>query len=113
MFADDTFDIADRENMDRLFEIIGFSVTQMREASPFRAFRFPFHGFLPPSRAVQCCLTCWHIRDDFSQDSYAAFFLTLVLGLGESVSIQSMTLSIHSLDQRAGLVWYLKSFYRR
>ena len=42
-----------------------------------------------------------------------AFFLTLVLGLGESVSIQSMTLTIHNLrSHKPNWLWYLRNFYR-
>ena len=41
------------------------------------------------------------------------FFFTLVLGLGESVSIQSMTVTIQALhSSKPSLKWYLKSFLR-
>ncbi|NLD35948.1 MAG: magnesium transporter [Desulfatiglans sp.] len=114
MFADDTFDIADRENMDRLFEIIGFSVTQMREASPFRAFRFRLPWLLATiASGTVCALLAGIYEMTLAKTLMLAFFLTLVLGLGESVSIQSMTLSIHSLrSKEPDWVWYLKSFYR-
>lgn len=39
-----------------------------------------------------------------------AFFLTLVLGLGESVSMQSMSVTIQALRSvRPNLTWYLRS----
>src|SRR5262249_47105466 len=42
-----------------------------------------------------------------------AFFLTLVLGLGESVSIQSMSVTIQALRAiRPSLKWFWKSFRR-
>jgi magnesium transporter len=42
-----------------------------------------------------------------------AFFLTLVLGLGESVSIQSMSVTIQALRAiRPSLAWFLKSLRR-
>jgi flap endonuclease-1 len=45
-----------------------------------------------------------------AQTIVLAFFLTLVLGLGESVSMQSMTLSIQALRSvRPTLRWYLEA----
>jgi magnesium transporter len=42
-----------------------------------------------------------------------AFFLTLVLGLGESVSVQSMTVAIHALrSTRPSLRWYATALRR-
>jgi magnesium transporter len=42
-----------------------------------------------------------------------AFFLTLVLGLGESVSIQSMTLTVQALHTaQPDLKWYLKNLFK-
>jgi len=114
MFADDTFDIADRENMDRQFEIIGFSITQIREASPFKAFRFRLPWLLATiASGTVCALLAGIYEMTLAKTLILAFFLTLVLGLGESVSIQSMTLSIHSLrSKKPDWMWYLKSFYR-
>jgi Mg/Co/Ni transporter MgtE len=41
------------------------------------------------------------------------FFLTLVLGLGESVSIQSMTVTIQALrGTRPTFAWYFRAFRR-
>jgi magnesium transporter len=42
-----------------------------------------------------------------------AFFLTLVLGLGESVSMQSVTVTIHTLHlMRPTVAWYLRALWR-
>ena len=40
LFTDEVFDIAEREQMEGLFEAIGFRVSQVRGASPLLAFRY-------------------------------------------------------------------------
>ena len=55
MFADDTFDAADRESMERMFEVLGFRIMQVREASPFRAFRFRFPWLLATITSGTAC----------------------------------------------------------
>lgn len=114
MFTDDTFDAADRESMDRMFEMIGFRIIQVREASPFRAFRFRFPWLLATiTSGTMCALLAGIYEVTLAKSLILAFFLTLVLGLGESVSIQSMTLTIHNLrSKQPDWIWYIRAFYR-
>ncbi len=114
MFTEDTFDLADRENMDRMFEIIGFRIMQLREASPLLAFRFRFPWLLATITSGTVCAILTGIYEvTLAKSLILAFFLTLVLGLGESVSIQSMTLTIHNLrSKQPDWIWYLRAFYR-
>jgi CBS domain-containing protein/integrase len=46
LLTEEAFDIAEREQTDALFESIGFRVSQVRDASPVRAFRFRFPWLL-------------------------------------------------------------------
>lgn len=114
MFTDDNFDAADREDLNRIFEMIGFSIMQVREASPLRAFRFRLPWLLATiTSGTVCALLVGAYEVTLAKSLILAFFLTLVLGLGESVSIQSMTLTIHSLrSQQPDLLWYIRAFYR-
>jgi magnesium transporter len=114
MFTDDTFDAADREGMDRMFELIGFRLMQVREASPLRAFRFRFPWLVATiTSGTMCALLTGAYEVTLAKSLILAFFLTLVLGLGESVSIQSMTMAIHNLrSQQLDWAWYTKAFYR-
>jgi magnesium transporter len=114
MFTDDTFDIADQESLDRVFEMIGFSIMQVREASPLRAFRFRFPWLLATiTSGTACALLASVYEVTLGKSLILAFFLTLVLGLGESVSIQSMTLAIHNLRwKRPDWQWYARTFCR-
>lgn len=114
MFTDDTVDAENRESMAKMFEIIGFRMVQIREASPFRAFRFRFPWLLATiASGTVCALLAGVYEVTLAKSLILAFFLTLVLGLGESVSIQSMTLAIHSLrSHQPDWKWYIRAFYR-
>jgi len=114
VFAREVFDIAEREQTDEVFESLGFRVSQVREASPFKAFRFRFPWLLASiGGGVLCAVLVGAFEMTLAKSIVLAFFLALVLGLGESVSIQSMTLTIQTLRfTKPGLKWYLASFLR-
>jgi len=114
MFTDGVFDLADNNNMDTVFEMIGFRITQVREASIFRAFRFRFPWLLATIfSGTLCALLVGVYEVTLAKSLILAFFLTLVLGLGESVSIQSMTTTIHNLrSQQPDWTWYSRTLRR-
>ncbi|PWU12858.1 MAG: magnesium transporter MgtE [Verrucomicrobia bacterium] len=112
--AFDIAEIAERQATDELFERIGFHVTQLRDASPSRAFRFRFPWLLATiGSGTLCALLASAYHVTLAKSLVLAFFLTLVLGLGESVSIQSMTLTIQALHgTKPTIRWYLRAFRR-
>ena len=114
LLTDEAFDIAEREQTDALFESIGFRVSQVRDASPLRAFRFRFPWLLATiGSGLLCALLASAYAVTLVKSIVLAFFLTLILGLGESVSIQSMTLTIQALRTTPpSLGWYLRAFRR-
>ncbi len=114
MFTEMEFEIAEREQMDVVFEFIGFQVWQVRDASPFQAFRIRFPWLLSTiGSGVICALLVSVFEDTLSKSIILAFFLALVLGLGESVSIQSMTVTIQALRvKQPTLQWYSKALRR-
>jgi len=60
-----------------------------------------------------CALLAGAYELTLARSLVLAFFLTLVLGLGESVSIQSMSVTIQALRAiRPSLAWFLKSLRR-
>jgi len=114
VFAREMFDIAEREQTDEVFESLGFRMSQVREASPLKAFRFRFPWLLASiGGGVLCALLVGAFEMTLAKSIVLAFFLALVLGLGESVSIQSMTLTIQALRfTKPDFKWYLASFLR-
>jgi magnesium transporter len=60
-----------------------------------------------------CALLASAYEVTLAQSIVLAFFLTLVLGLGESVSIQTMTVTIQALrTTRPTVRWYVRAFRR-
>jgi magnesium transporter len=114
LFSDEVFDLTEREQMGEVFEAIGFRVSEVRDASPFRAFRFRFPWLTATIvSGTLCALLVSAYEVTLAQALVLAFFMTLVLGLGESVSIQSMTVAIHALHStRPTLRWYAAAFRR-
>jgi magnesium transporter len=108
VFTDEVFDMTEREHMEEVFELIGFHVSRVRDASPFRAFRFRFMWLLATIFSGTVCAFLVSVYEvTLAKSLVLAFFLTMVLGLGESVSIQSMTVTIQALrSKRATLQWY-------
>jgi magnesium transporter len=114
VFTDEVFDLTERQRMEEVFELIGFRVSQVRDASPFRAFRFRFMWLLATLfSGTICAFLASAYEGTLAKSLILAFFLTMVLGLGESVSIQTMTVTIQALrSTRATMQWYLRTLRR-
>ena len=114
LLSEEAFDIAEREQTEAMFESIGFRVSQVRDASPVRAFRFRFPWLLATiSSGTICALLASAYEVTLAKSMVLAFFLTMVLGLAESVSIQSMTVTIQALRAtQLTFGWYVRAFRR-
>lgn len=114
LLSEEAFDIAEREQTEAMFESIGFRVSQVRDASPVRAFRFRFPWLLATiSSGTICALLASAYEVTLAKSMVLAFFLTMVLGLAESVSIQSMTVTIQALrTTQLTFGWYVRAFRR-
>jgi magnesium transporter len=114
LFTEEVIDMAQREKMEDVFEAIGFRVSQVRDASPWRASRFRFPWLLTNiASGTICALLASAYELTLAKSLVLAFFLTLVLGLGESVSIQSMTVTIQALrSMRPTFRWFARAFWR-
>lgn len=109
-----TVNVAEREHMDEIFETIGIRLSRLKDASPARAFRIRFPWLLATiGSGTICALLAGVFELTLAKSLVLAFFLTLVLGLGESVSIQSMTVAIQGLRGAAlNFEWYLRNVRR-
>lgn len=114
LLTEEAFDIAEREQTDALFESIGLRVSQVHGASPLRAFRFRFPWLLATiGSGTLCALLASVYAVTLAKSIILAFFLALVLGLGESVSVQSMTVTIQALRAaNLNFDWYVRAFRR-
>jgi magnesium transporter len=90
---------------DDIFEALGFHLEQIRGASPWRAFRFRFPWLLVTvSAGTICAILAGMFEVTLAKSLVIAFFLTMVLGLNESVSAQSMSVTIQML-RSAPVTW--------
>jgi magnesium transporter len=114
LFTEEAFDILERERMDEVFESIGFRFSQVRSAGPWGAFRVRFPWLLATiTGGTLCALLTRAFELTLAKSLILAFFITLVLGLGESVTTQSMTITFQALRaSRPTLRWYLGALRR-
>jgi magnesium transporter len=96
------------------FEELGFHLAQVRGASPWRMFRYRFPWLLVTVAAgTACALLAGAFEVTLARSLVVAFFLTMVLGLNESVSAQSMTVTIQSLrSARPSWRWFTGALRR-
>ncbi len=90
---------------DDIFEVLGFHLEQIRGASPWRVFRFRFPWLLVTvTGGTICAILAGAFEATLAHTLVVAFFLTMVLGLNESVSAQSMSVTIQML-RSAPVTW--------
>src|SRR5881409_4418229 len=99
---------------DDVFEVLGFHLEQIRGASPWRIFRFRFPWLLVTvTGGTLSAILARFFEATLARSLVLAFFLTMVLGLNESVSMQSMSVTIHAL-RSAQVTWrWLATAFRR
>ena len=113
-FTEEMFDIEEREQVQNLFETLGVSLSEIRSPTAWSAFRYRFPWLLATiASGTVCALLAGLFEATLAQSLILAFFLTLVLGLGESVSMQAMAITVHALRRqtpRGG--WYGQALVR-
>ena len=98
VFTEEVLELGAQEKPDDVFEAIGFSLSQVKDASPLRAFRFRFPWLLATiASGTAGALLAGLFELTLAKSLILTFFLALVLALAEAVSIQSMTLTIQAL----------------
>ncbi|HUE82368.1 MAG TPA: magnesium transporter [Pyrinomonadaceae bacterium] len=110
-FSDEQVSIVERQHIEDIFQLIGFGMEQLKGRSVFGVFRYRFPWLLATIMSgTTCALLAGYYQTTLAETIVLAFFLTLVLGLGESVSIQSMTMALQKLHfGRPSLANYLSS----
>ncbi|QYO61989.1 CBS domain-containing protein [Leptolyngbya sp. 7M] len=98
LFTKETLNIAERHHVDDVFQMIGFGISQIKGKSPFGIFRYRFPWLIATmASGTICAILTGFYEATLAEAIVLAFFITLVLALGESVSIQSMTVALQNL----------------
>lgn len=99
---------------DDFFEMLGFHLAQVRGASSWQTFRYRFPWLMATvASGTACALLAGSFEVTLARSVVIAFFLTMVLALNESVSMQSMSVTIQALHS-AHVTWrWLANALRR
>lgn len=99
---------------DDFFETLGFHLAQVRDASPWRTFRYRFPWLLATvTSGTMCAMLAGIFEETLARSIVIAFFLTMVLALNESVSMQSMSVTIQTLrSSRVTWRWFVVALRR-
>ena len=122
LFAEEILEAGESEDRHRpaapvgreFFEALGFRIEEIRGASPWRVFRFRFPWLLVTvTGGTLSAILAGFFQATLVRSLALAFFLTMVLGLNESVSAQSMSVTIHAL-RSVNVTWrWLATAFRR
>ncbi len=98
LFTDEVFSLAEKRSADDLFQLIGVHVALGRRGSALASFRDRFPWLLCNIAGGTLCAVIAGLFDALLSHVVAlALFIPVVLALSESVSIQSMTITLQSL----------------
>ena len=111
VFTGKGISFAENHRFDDIFQTIGIKASVLRYLSPYTAFRDRFPWLLPTLLSgIACAFLASFFEHTITESIILAFFLTLVLGLGESVSIQTLTITIRRLHvEEPTWKWYSQS----
>ncbi len=111
LFTGEVLDLSEKERMDDVFQTIGFRVAQVQRASPLKSFGHRFPWLLATmAGGIACAFLAGAYETTLARSLILAFFLTLVLGLGESVSVQSLTVTIQALHaEPLTFRWFIRA----
>src|SRR5438874_13565424 len=122
LFAEEILEAGESEDRHRraapvspeFFEALGFHIEQIRGASSWHGFRFRFPWLIVTvTGGTLSAILAGFFETTLAHSLVLAFFLTMVLGLNESVSMQSMSVTIHAL-RSAQVTWrWLATAFRR
>jgi len=114
VFTQEMLDFEEREHVHSVFDTLGIQVSELQTKSVWQAFRYRFPWLLATiTSGTICAILVGLFQATLAESLILAFFLTLVLGLGESVAMQTMAITVHAIHHRSGQQgWYMKYLQR-
>ena len=101
IYADEMYDLGETYHVQDLFQVIGLSLQQVRQAGAWRGYRLrmPWLGCNIVG-GILCAIVAAFFDELLVEVAVMAMFIPLVLTVAESVSIQSLTLVLHLLHSQ-------------
>lgn len=97
LYTDELRDLGEGPQ-DDLFQLVGVHLTRAKQANPLLAFRTRFPWLICNiTGGILAALLCGAFQDALEQAVVLALFIPVVLALAESVSIQSVSISLQIL----------------
>jgi magnesium transporter len=98
LYTDELSNLGDAKSRDDLFQLLGIHVARAQQDSPLLAFRnrFPWLGCNLVA-GILAALLCGIYQGELNRVVALAFFIPVVLNLAESVSSQSVSLTLQIL----------------
>lgn len=102
VFTEEVFEFAEKREIENLFQLIGLRAEEIRRPSVFGAYRFRIVWLVITSTVgIVCAALAGLFQGTLEQAVALSFFLAVVLGLGESISIQAMSMMVQRLHDKA------------
>jgi magnesium transporter len=104
VYTDELRDLSEPEiveKADELFQLIGVHLTEAQQSSPVRSFRARFPWLIANIiGGILAAFLTGFFEHELKEAVALALFIPVVLTLAESVSIQSVSLGLHSMRSR-------------
>lgn len=109
-FTQEMLDIEEQAQVHSVFDTLGVKMSETRLKSPWSVFRHRFPWLLATiTSGTVCALLVGLFEATLAESLVLAFFLTLVLGLGESVAMQTMAITMYQTHHSyRGSAWYFR-----
>lgn len=101
LYTDEVFDLAQKHELNEIFQLIGLRLEQHKQGSPWRGFRLRMPWLLSNITGGLVCAALGSLFESALQHVLLiALFIPLLLTLAESIAVQSMTLAIEQAASR-------------
>jgi magnesium transporter len=101
LYTEEVFDLAQNQQLNEIFQLIGLRLEQHKQGSPWRGFRLRMPWLLSNITGGLVCAALGSLFESaLKHVVLIALFIPLLLTLAESIAVQSMTLAIEQAASR-------------
>jgi magnesium transporter len=106
LFTNEMMNLEDKTETDDIFQLIGIKISQERKVSAFKNFTQRFPWLISNIiGGILCAVISSLYEATLAKMMVMALFIPVILALSESISIQSMSITIALIHQRQSKIW--------